>query len=68
MYAALRDEADALAKLPTHKWRSRWSINPDAGTVTELPNGALIAYLHPLAISNGGLLGWWFLPHDKGTT
>lgn len=68
MLDALRDEAKALARLPSHHGHPYWSINANAGTVTELNSGRLVAYLHPAAIGIGTLAGWWYLPHDKGTT
>ena len=68
MLKALREEANALAPLHKTGGRPLWSINPNAGTVTGLPNGELICYLHPAAIGVGTLKGSWYLPHDKGST
>lgn len=68
MLHALRAEATALAQMPTHKGHPAWSINADAGTVTELPEGGLVAYLHPASIDQEQLHGLWFFPHDRGTT
>lgn len=66
MLKALRAEAKALAEL--HPGRPDWSINPDAGTVTELPDGGLVAFLHPAAIDNAQLAGWWYFPHGNACT
>lgn len=65
MLRALRDEANALAKMPCHRdWRT-WSVNANAGTVRSMPGGELIAYLHPAALAGALHIGW-LLPGGGG--
>ena len=70
MIKALREEATALARQPGHENLSSiyWTINPDAGTVRDIRNGDLIAYLHPSAIDHTLLKGSYFVPHAGGST
>lgn len=66
MLATLRTEADALAALPAHANHRSWSINAFAGTVRDLRNDDLIAYLHPVVLDP--IPGFWFFPHHGGST
>lgn len=67
MLPALRSEAAALAKMPDHQdARRRWSINAFAGTIRDMGDGSLVAYLHPAALD--AFPGFWFFPHDGGNT
>lgn len=67
MLPVLRSEAAALAMMPDHQdARRRWSINAFAGTIRDMRDGSLVAFLHPAALDP--IPGFWFFPHDQGSS
>lgn len=66
MLPTLRSEAHALAQMPSHQDHGMWSINAFAGTVRDMRDDSLVAYLHPAVLDP--IPGCWFFPGDRGTT
>jgi hypothetical protein len=64
MLAALRSEAHALAQLETLAGHGPWSINATAGTVIDLRDQSLVAYLHPATLDP--IPGAWLLMQAGG--
>lgn len=67
MLPTLRQEAAALARMPEHQdARRTWSINAFAGTIRDMRDGSLVLFFHPAALDP--LPGFWFFPHDRGSS